>query len=76
MNLEIDQQQKFTEEFSKLAADASQRFKDKWDNEVKFINPTRSKLIPSFNPGAIDLLSVELRRKFEELRSKYFGKSL
>lgn len=76
MNIEIDQQQKFTEEFSKLAEDASQKFKDKWDHDVKFTNPTRTKLIPSFNPGAIDLLSVELRRKFEELRSRYFGKSL
>lgn len=76
MNLEIDQQQKFSEQFSKLAEGASQRFKDKWDHEVNFVNPTHNKLIPSFNSGVIDLLSVELRKKYEILREKYFHKEL
>lgn len=76
MNIEIDQQQKFTEQFFKLTHDAPQRFKDKWDGEINFINPTRAKYIPSFNGNAIDLLSVELRRKFEILRNKYYAKSL
>lgn len=76
MNIEIDQQQKFTELFSKLAETAPQRFKDKWDGDINFINPTRSKFIPSFNGNAIDLLSVELRNKFENLRNKYYSKSL
>lgn len=76
MNVEIDQQQKFTEYFSKLAELAPQRFKDKWDGNIRFINPTRSKFIPSFNGNSIDLLSVELRNKFEVLRNKYYSKSL
>ena len=76
MNIEIDQQQKFTEQFSKLAANASQKFKDKWDGTIRFINPTRTKFIPSFNGNTIDLLSVELRNKFEILRNKYYAKSL
>ncbi len=76
MNIEIDQQQKFAEQFSKLAEGASQKFKDKWDNDISFINPTHEKMIPAFNTGAIHLLSVELRKKFEILREKYFAKSL
>lgn len=76
MNIEIDQQQKFTEQFSRMAEEASQRFKDKWDGNIRFINPTRTKYIPSFNGNAIDLLSVELRNKFEILRNKYYSKSL
>ena len=76
MNIEIDQQQKFAEKFSKLAEDASQRFKDKWDQDVRFINPTHNKMIPAFNAGAIDLLSVELRKKYELLREEYFHKAL
>ncbi len=76
MNVEIDQQQKFTEEFFKLVHDAPQRFKDKWDGNIKFINPTHSKSIPSLNGNSIDLLSVELRNKFEILRNKYYEKSL
>ncbi len=76
MNIEIDQQQKFTEQFFTLIKDAPQRFKEKWDGEIRFINPTRTKFIPSFNGNAIDLLSVELRRKFEILRNKYYAKTL
>ena len=76
MNIEIDQQQKFTEQFSKMVEGAPQRFKDKWDGHIRFINPTRSKFIPSFNGNTIDLLSVELRNKFEILRNKYYAKSL
>ena len=76
MNIEIDQQQKFTEQFSKLVETASERFKNKWDGNIHFINPTRSKFIPSFNGNSIDLLSVELRNKFEILRNKYYAKSL
>jgi hypothetical protein len=76
MNIEIDQQQKFTEHFLKMVHDAPQRFKDKWDGNVNFINPTHSKFIPSFNGNSIELLSVELRNKFEILRNKYYEKSL
>jgi hypothetical protein len=76
MNIEIDQQQKFTEQFYALTKDAPQRFKEKWDGQIRFINPTRTKFIPSFNGNAIDLLSVELRRRFEILRTKYYEKSL
>jgi len=76
MNVEIDQQQKFTEQFSKLVEDASPKFKSKWDNTVQFINPSRSKIIPSFGAGVIDTLSVELRLKFEKLRQRYYEKTL
>lgn len=76
MNIEIDQRQKFEEQFAILVKDASQRFKDKWDHQIDFINPTRDKWIPLFNPGAIQLLSPEKRRKYEILRAKYFSKSL
>jgi hypothetical protein len=76
MNIEIDQQQKFIEEFYELVQDAPQRFKDKWDGNIKFINPTHTKSIPSFNGNTIDLLSVELRNKFEILRNRYYEKSL
>lgn len=76
MNIEIEQQQKFAEEFAKMVQDAPQRFKDKWDGNIRFINPTHSKFIPSFNGNSIDLLSVELRNKFEILRNRYYSKSL
>ena len=76
MNIEIDQQQKFTEQFYELTADAPQKFKDKWDGNINFINPTRTKFIPSFNGNTIDFLPVALRDKFEILRNKYFAKSL
>ncbi|HUS01527.1 MAG TPA: hypothetical protein VMY77_07365 [Chitinophagaceae bacterium] len=76
MNIEIDQQQKFIEQFSKMVEGAPQRFKDKWDGDIRFINPTRSKFIPEFNGNTIDLLPVELRNKFEILRNKYYAKSL
>ena len=76
MNAETEQQQKFREQFSRLAEEASQKFKDKWDNEIVFINPTHEKIIPSFNPGAIHLLSTELQKKFQILRNKYFAKEL
>jgi hypothetical protein len=76
MNIEIDQQQKFTEQFFKMVHDAPQRFKDKWDGNIRFINPTHTKFIPAFNGNSIDLLSVELRNKYEILRNKYYEKSL
>jgi len=76
MNIELDQQQKFTEQFAKLAEVASQKFKERWNKEIYFINPTHNKMIPSFGSGVIDLLSVDLRNKFEILRGKYFSKSL
>ena len=76
MNIEIEQQQKFAEEFAKMVNDAPQRFKDKWDGNIHFVNPTHTKSIPSFNGNSIDLLSVELRNKFEQLRNKYYSKSL
>ncbi len=76
MNVEIDQQQKFIEQFATLVEDASPKFKSKWDNNIQFINPTRTKIIPSFGVGVIDALSVELRLKFEKLRARYYSKSL
>jgi hypothetical protein len=76
MNIEIDQQQKFIEQFMKLTEDASLKFKSKWDYNIQFINPTRKKIIPSFGIGVIDALSVELRAKFETLRNRYYAKSL
>lgn len=76
MNLEIDQQQKFKEQFAILIQDASAKFKSKWDNEIFFINPSRKKIIPSFNNGVIDSLSVELRVKYESLRNRYYAKTL
>lgn len=76
MNIEIDQQQKFIEQFDTLVREAPQKFKDKWDGQINFINPTRSKFIPSFNGNSIDLLPIVLRDRFEVLRNKYFAKSL
>ena len=76
MNIEIDQQQKFTVQFIKLTEDASPKFKNKWDYTIEFINPTRKKIIPSFGMGVIDALSVELRVKYENLRNRYYAKSL
>ena len=76
MNIEIDQQQKFIEQFYELVKEAPQKFKDKWDGDINFINPTRSKFIPSFNGNSIDLLPIVLRDRFEILRNKYFSKSL
>lgn len=76
MNVEIDQQQKFADQFLQLVKDASPKFKSKWDGDIKFLNPTRAKLIPAFGAGVIDALSVEERNKFEILRNKYYAKSL
>ena len=76
MNIEIDQQQKFTDHFLKLVEDAPLKCKNKWDNNIQFINPTRTKIIPYFGVGVIDTLSVELRAKFENLRNRYYAKSL
>lgn len=76
MNKEVEQQQKFIEAFSKLAEGASQKFKEKWNNEVSFINPSHEKITPAFNSGTIHLLSTEERKKFEIIRHKYFLKTL
>lgn len=76
MNKEIDQQQKFIEQFSKLAEGASQKFKDKWDKDISFINPTHERMTPTLNSGALHLLSTEERKKFETLRNRYFAKDL
>lgn len=76
MNIEISQQQKFREEFEELVKDAPQKFKDSWDQEINFINPTRSKIIPQFKHGLIDFLPIDLRTKFEILRNKYYTKTL
>jgi hypothetical protein len=76
MNKEIEQQQKFTEQFFKLAEESSQKFKDKWDKEITFINPSHAKILPCFNSGALHLLSVEQKKKFQILRERYFAKSL
>jgi hypothetical protein len=76
MNLEYDQQRKFTDQFFELTRDASQKFKNKWDETIQFSNPSRVKFIPTFNNGAIDALSAPLREKFEILRKKYYAKSL
>lgn len=76
VNIEIAQQQKFIEEFNELVKDAPQKFKEKWDHQINFLNPTHQKSMPVFNPGAIDALSVALRDKYEELRKKYYNKTL
>lgn len=76
MKLELEQQRKFTEQFIELTKDAPQKFKNKWDETIQFSNPSRVKFIPTFNNGAIDSLSVDLREKYEILRKKYYNKSL
>jgi hypothetical protein len=76
MNIENEQQRKFTEQFIELTKDAPQKFKSKWDQTIQFSNPSRIKFIPTFNNGAIDALSVSLREKYEILRKKYYAKSL
>jgi len=76
MKIELEQRQKFTEQFIELTKDAPQKFKDKWDKTIQFSNPSRVKFIPIFNNGAIDSLSVALREKYEILRKKYYNKSL
>lgn len=76
MNIENDQRQKFEDQFAVLVKDASKRFHDKWDHQINFINPSHNKWIPSFNPGAIQLLSPVARSGYEILRLKYFEKSL
>ncbi|MEO8412899.1 MAG: hypothetical protein ABI472_04540 [Ginsengibacter sp.] len=76
MSLELDQQRKFTELFLDLTKDASEKFKSKWDETVQFSNPSRTKFIPTFNNGAIDALSAQLREQYEILRKKYYNKSL
>ena len=75
MNREIDQQQKFAEQFSKLIENAPQKFKDKWDGEIKF-KTDRTKVIPSFNSNLIDMLPAVYRTQFEILRNKYYAKTL
>ena len=76
MNIEISQQQKFREQFEELVKDAPKKFKDNWDENIQFINPTRNRLMPQFKHGLIDILPVEMRNKFEVLRNKYYSKSL
>ena len=76
MNLELEQQRKFTEQFFELTKDASQKFKNTWDENILFSNPSRIKFIPTFNNGAIDSLSTPLREKYEILRKKYYDKVL
>ena len=76
MNLELEQQRKFTEQFFELTKDASQKFKNTWDEDIQFSNPSRIKFIPTFNNGAIDSLSTPLREKYEILRKKYYDKLL
>ncbi len=76
MNIELEQQRKFTEQFFELTKEASQKFKNTWDEDIQFSNPSRVKFIPTFNNGAIDSLSAPLREKYEILRKKYYDKLL
>jgi hypothetical protein len=76
MNIEITQQQKFREQFELLVKDAPKKFKENWNDEIAFVNPTRSKIIPQFTHGLIDFLPIDLRNKYEILRNKYYTKSL
>ena len=76
MNLELEQQRKFTDQFFELTKDASKKFKSIWDETIQFSSPSRTKFIPTFNNGAIDSLSAPLREKYEILRKKYYNKSL
>ncbi|MDQ2862544.1 MAG: hypothetical protein M3R50_02640 [Bacteroidota bacterium] len=76
MDKETEQQQRFIDQFLQLAEGASKKFKDKWDHNISFVNPSHEKIIPSFNDGAIHLLSTEERKKFELIRHKYFSKTL
>jgi len=76
MKLEYEQQRKFTEQFIELTKDASQKFKNTWDETIQFSNPSHVKFIPTFNNGAIDSLSASLREKYEILRKKYYDKTL
>ncbi|MEP6616557.1 MAG: hypothetical protein ABJA57_08265 [Ginsengibacter sp.] len=76
MSLELEQQRKFKEQFQELIKEASPKFHEKWDNNIQFSNPSRTKYIPTFSMGVINLLSVALRDKFEALRNKYYSKSL
>jgi len=76
MNLELEQQRKFKDQFFNLTEDAPQKFKNIWDGNIQFSNPSRLKIIPTFNNGAIDSLSTHLREKFEILRKKYYNKAL
>ena len=76
MNLELEQQRKFTDQFFELTKDASQKFKNIWDETIQFSNPTHVKFIPTFNNGTLDSLSPPLREKYEILRKKYYNKSL
>ncbi|MEP6927417.1 MAG: hypothetical protein ABI834_07265 [Ginsengibacter sp.] len=76
MNLELEQQRKFIDQFFELTKDAPLKFKNNWDENIQFSNPSRVKFIPTFNNGAIDSLSIALREKFEILRKKYYAKVL
>jgi hypothetical protein len=76
MNLELEQQRKFIEQFSELVKEASEKFKEKWDNKIEFTNPNHNGYIPTFSGGVINMLSVSLRDKYETLRSRYYAKSL
>lgn len=76
MSIELDQQRKFTDQFNELVKEASPKFKEKWDDNIQFSNPSRLKYVPTFSTGIINLLSVALRDKFEILRNKYYAKSL
>lgn len=76
MNPEIDQQQKFIEQFIKLLEDAPRKFRDLWDGEVKFIQTGRARTIPSVNSNLISLLPDAHRNKFEILRKKFYAKAL
>jgi hypothetical protein len=76
MNLELEQQRKFKDQFLELIKEASPKFQEKWDDNIQFSNPSRTKFIPTFSAGVINLLSVSLRDKFETLRSRYYAKTL
>ncbi len=76
MNIEISQQQKFREKFEELLRDAPKKVRDNWDEKIEFTNPSRQKLMPQFTHGVIDALPVEIRTRFEELRNKYYAKTL
>jgi len=76
MKLELAHQRKFTDQFFDLTKDAPQKFKNIWDENIQFSNPSRVKFIPTFNNGAIDSLSASLREKYEILRKKYYDKTL
>jgi hypothetical protein len=78
MKKEIEQRQKFAEHFLNLIEGAPENFLKEWRKEepIPFYNLTGVDFKPHLSTEVISLLPPDIRKKYEDLETKYYAKAL